>query len=59
MEELKEVMKSNKLKYPGRMLKATLDGLAEKGKVRRWNTNTGFVYILADEKSSSSRGKSK
>jgi len=59
MEELKEATKSNKLKYPGRMLSATLDGLAEKGQVRRWNTNTGFVYILADEKSPSSGGKSK
>ena len=58
-EELKEAMKSNKLKYPGRTLNATLEALAEKGKVRRWNTNTGFVYILADEKPSSSRGKSK
>ena len=58
MKELKEAMKFNKLKYPGRMLSATLDALAEKGKVRRWNTNTGFVYILAEEKSSAG-GKSK
>ena len=57
MQELKEAMKSNKLKYPGRMVSATLDALAEKGKVRRWNTNTGFVYILAEEKPSSSGGK--
>jgi hypothetical protein len=41
------------------MLTATLDALAEKGKVQRWNTNTGFVYILAEEKTSSSGGKSK
>jgi hypothetical protein len=59
MEELKAAMDSNKLKYPGRMLSATLDALAEKGKVRRWNTNTGFVYILADEKSSGSGGEAK
>jgi hypothetical protein len=57
MEELKAAMDSNKLKYPGRMLSATLEALAEKGKVRRWNTNAGFVYILADEKSSGSGGE--
>jgi hypothetical protein len=59
MEELKEAMNASGLKYPGRMLSATLDALAENGKVQRWNTNTGFVYILADEKSSSAGGKSK
>jgi hypothetical protein len=59
MEELKEAMNANGLKYPGRTLSATLDALAEKGKVRRWSTNTGFVYILADEKTSSSGGKPK
>ncbi len=59
MEELKEAMNANGLKYPGRMLSATLDALAEKDKVRRWNTNTGFVYILADEKPSSRGGESK
>lgn len=59
MEELKEAMNTNGLKYPGRTLSATLDALAEKGKVQRWNTNTGFVYILAEEKTSSSGGKSK
>ncbi|MCW4045707.1 MAG: hypothetical protein NWE94_09360 [Candidatus Bathyarchaeota archaeon] len=59
MEELKEAMESNGLKYPGRMLSATLDALAEKGKVQRWNTNTGFVYILAEEKASSGGGKAK
>jgi hypothetical protein len=58
-EELQEAMKASGLKYPGRTLGATLDALAEKGMVRRWNTNTGFVYILADEKPSSSGGKSK
>jgi hypothetical protein len=52
MEELQEAMKANALKYPGRTLGATLDALAEKGMVRRWNTNTGFVYILAEKKSS-------
>ena len=54
MEELKETMKANALTYSGRVLNETLNKLADKGMVRRWNTNTGFVYILADEKPLSS-----
>ena len=50
VDELKETMKANDLTYPGRVLTDTLNKLAEKGTVRRWNTNTGFVYILADKK---------
>ena len=56
-EELKDAMKANKMKYTKRTLTKTLDTLADKGMVRRWNTNTGFVYILAEEKTSSSGGE--
>lgn len=55
-EELKEAMKANELKYPPRILAGTLNELADKGMVRRWNTNTGFVYILAEEKPLNSGG---
>lgn len=51
VEELKEAIKANELKYSGRVLEDTLNELADKGMVRRWNTNTGFVYILAEAKS--------
>ena len=54
MEELKETMKANALTYSGRVLNEALNKLADKGMVRRWNTNTGFVYILAEEKPLSS-----
>ncbi len=50
VDELKEAMKANNLPYAGRILTKTLAKLAEKGIVRRWNTNTGFVYILAEKK---------
>ncbi len=50
VDELKEAMKANDLIYAGRLLTETLNKLAEKGIVRRWNTNTGFVYILAEKK---------
>ncbi len=56
-EELKEAMKASDLKYPGRVLAETLNELADKGLVRRWNTNTGFVYILAEEKPSGTGGE--
>ncbi|MEJ5328253.1 MAG: hypothetical protein WHU54_08430 [Candidatus Bathyarchaeia archaeon] len=57
MEELNEAIKANKLKYTPHTLESTLNKLADKGMVRRWNTNTGFVYILAEEKPSSSGGE--
>jgi hypothetical protein len=44
-------MKANDLRYPIRLLETALNELADKGKVKRWNTNTGFVYILAEGKS--------
>jgi hypothetical protein len=43
VDELKDAMKANYLKYGSRELTETLNKLAEKGSVRRWNTNTGFV----------------
>lgn len=57
MEELKDAMKANSIKYTKRGLAGTLNTLAEKGMVRRWSTNTGFVYILAEKKTSSTGGK--
>ena len=59
MEELQDSMKSNKMKYTERTLNKTLNKLADKGKVRRWNTTTGFVYILAEEKPLSSGEKTR
>jgi len=50
MDELEEAVKSNGLKYSDRVFSEALDRLAKSGKLRRWNTNTGFVYILAEEK---------
>jgi hypothetical protein len=50
MDEMKEVMKANELKYQSRVVSDTLDQLAEKGLIKRWNTNAGSVYILAEAK---------
>jgi hypothetical protein len=56
MEELNDAMKANKVTYTQRTLDKTLNKLADKGMVRRWNTNTGFVYILAEKKPSKAGG---
>ena len=47
--ELKEALKANGLRYPGRALAGVLLGLVRKGKIRRWKTDAGCVYILAEE----------
>jgi predicted transcriptional regulator len=56
MEELNDAMKANKIAYTQRTLERTLNKLADKGMVRRWNTNSGFVYILAEKKQSKTGG---
>ncbi len=55
--ELKETLEANNLTLDSRVLESALEKLAKKGKVRRWNTNTGFVYILAEERQINSGSK--
>ncbi len=55
MDELEEAVRSNGLKYSDRVFSEALDKLAKGGSLRRWNTNNGFVYILAEEKKIRSR----
>ncbi len=57
IDEINDAMKANKMQFPGRVIESVLEGLAEKGSVRRWNTNTGFVYVLADQKKFSPEGE--
>ena len=49
ISELKEALKANGLHYPGRTLAGVLLGLVRKGAVKRWKTDAGCVYILAEE----------
>lgn len=49
-EELEEAIKANKLEYSGRVLARVLNGFVKREIVRRWKTNSGDVYILAEEK---------
>jgi hypothetical protein len=49
IDELKEALKANGLHFAERSFAAVLAGLVKKGKVRRWNTDAGYVYILAEK----------
>jgi hypothetical protein len=49
VDELKEALKANGLEYPGRTLAGVLLSLVNKGQVKRWRTDDGCVYILAEE----------
>lgn len=49
LAELKETLAANKLHYPGHVLAGNLLGLVRKGTVRRWKTDKGYVYILAEK----------
>ena len=49
IDELKEALKANGLQYSGRTLAGVLLGLVNKKKVRRWKTDAGCVYILAEK----------
>ena len=59
IDELREALKANGMDYPGRMLAGVLIGLVKKGKIRRWNTDAGFVYILAEKEIMSMGGEGK
>jgi len=47
--ELKEALKANEMNFPNRALAGALLVLANKGIVRRWKTDAGYVYILAEK----------
>ena len=50
LQELREALQANQLKFSDRTFATALDKISKKGQVRRWNTSTGFVYILAEQK---------
>jgi len=49
IDELREALNANGMKTTGRSLARILMDLAKRGKVRRWSTDTGYVYILAEK----------
>lgn len=49
MPEIVEALKANGVHYPATTLSGVLMWLVKKGKVRRWKTDEGYVYILAEK----------
>jgi hypothetical protein len=49
MPEIVEALKANAIHYPSTTLSGVLSWLVKKGKVRRWKTDAGYVYILAEK----------
>ena len=47
--EIIEALKANALHYPRSTLSGVLSWLVKKGKVKRWKTDAGYVYILAEK----------
>jgi len=56
IDELSEALKANELEHSVRTLTAVLIELVKKEKIRRWSTDTGYVYILAEKEALRSRG---
>ncbi|MFQ6068519.1 MAG: hypothetical protein ACE5KD_03145 [Candidatus Bathyarchaeia archaeon] len=52
MAEIVEALKANAIHYPSTTLSGVLSWLVKKGKVRRWKTDAGYVYILAEKEAS-------
>ena len=55
LEELRDALKANGLGYPSRMLAAILMDLVKEERIRRWNTDAGYVYILAEKEAFQSK----
>jgi hypothetical protein len=49
IEELRGALEANGLSFSGKVLSGALFGLVRKGVVRRWKTDAGYVYILAEK----------
>jgi len=47
LPELVEAMRANAVHYPTTTLSGVLNWLVRKGKVKRWKTDKGYVYVLA------------
>jgi hypothetical protein len=56
IDELSEALKANGLDHSVRKLTGVLTELVKKENIRRWSTNTGYVYILAEKEALRSRG---
>jgi hypothetical protein len=49
ISEIVDALKDNAIHYPPSTLSGVLSWLVKKGKVRRWKTDAGYVYILSEK----------
>jgi len=49
LPEIIEALRVNAIHYPATTLSGVLNWLVKKGKVRRWKTDEGYVYILTEK----------
>ena len=47
LPELIEAMKANAVHFPATTLSGVLNWLVRKGRVKRWKTDKGYVYVLS------------
>jgi predicted transcriptional regulator len=58
IDELRDVLEANGQDYSARALAGALNALVKRGMIRRWNTDAGFVYILAEKEASATKAES-
>ena len=49
LRELSEALEANAIHYPISTISGVLNRLVKKGYIRRWKTEEGYVYILAEK----------
>ena len=49
LSEIVQALKANAIHYPSTTLSGVLSWLVKRGNVRRWKTDAGYVYILAEK----------
>ena len=49
LSEIVKALKANAINYPKTTLSGVLSWLVKKGEVKRWKTDAGYVYILAEK----------
>jgi predicted transcriptional regulator len=59
VDELEDALEANGQSHTARTLATALGVLVKKGTIRRWNTDSGFVYILVEKETLGVKGESR
>jgi predicted transcriptional regulator len=57
IDELGDALEANGQSHTARALATALGALVKKGMIKRWNTDSGFVYILVEKETLSIKGE--